>query len=295
MHVLRRKVWGLLALAGVGCGVPVLGDGTAEPPPAPYRVPAPAAASEPDDGTVRVARVYDGDTLTLASGDKVRLQWVNTPERQPEEPFAMDAQRFAERFVRQGPVRLVTRGTDPRDRYGRLLAGVTTPQGDLAEGLLRAGLAHVFILPPAPDHVDQLLAAEAQARRLGLGIWSTSSFQGPFHMTSFHANAPGDDTTNVNGERLRLCNVSGRAADLGGFRLEDRSGRSFVLEPLTVPPGHTVQVYSGVGAPNRTPSRQLTAYLGSSVPVWNNQHETVTLLDPQGRVLSRRTHRGRAR
>lgn len=254
--------------------------------------------SDPADAPVaeqRVVSVYDGDTFTLASGDKVRLQWVNTPERRPEEPYAMEAQRFAERFLSDGPVELVPSTSNPRDKYGRVLAGARTPQGDLAEALLREGLAHVFVIPPAPDHLDRLLEVEASARAQRLGIWSTDAFQAPFHMTSFHANAPGPDDENVNGERLRLANVSGTPQDLAGYELVDLSGDTRRLPRLVVPAGHTVVVHAGRGVGNATPSRQLTVHLGSDVPIWSNERESVTLLDPSGRRVDERHHRGRRR
>lgn len=254
--------------------------------------PTPAAAPSPPADAVRVASVYDGDTFTLESGEKVRLQWVNTPERSPKEPFAMEAQRLTERLVTAGPIELVHRGGDQSDKYGRTLSGVRTVEGDLAEALLRAGLAHVFLFPPPPDHAEHLLAVERQARRERRGIWSTPAYRGPFHITSFHANAPGDDTQNVNGERMRLCNVSGAPVNLAGFVLQDRSGDAHVLPPLTVPPGYTVVVYSGRGQANADPRRQLTVYLGSEVPLWNNREETVILLDPSGQRVDERHHHG---
>ena len=35
----------------------------------------------------RVVSVYDGDTYTLADGNKIRLRGVNTPELKPAEDF----------------------------------------------------------------------------------------------------------------------------------------------------------------------------------------------------------------
>ena len=187
---------------------------------------------------------------------------------------------------------LILEGDNPRDGYGRLLAGIEAPGGNLSEALLRNGYGHLFIIPPDAADPAPLLAAEAEARSQRLGIWSTPGFQGAFHITSFHANASGDDNTNVNGEYLRMCNVSGQPADTDGWRLVDASGDTHRLPALTVPAGHTVMVKSGVGPLQADPAHQLVIHLGSAVPLWNNREETVTLYDPRGLSVDERVHRG---
>jgi competence protein ComEC len=110
------------------------------------------------------------------------------------------------------------------------------------------------------------------------------------HITSFHANAAGDDWENVNGEYLRVCNVADRPVDLDGFRITELSGRSWVLPPLLVPPGHTFKVHSGKGDNQTDPASQLAVYLGSEGPIWNNTRDRVTLYDRHGRVIDSRLH-----
>lgn len=247
--------------------------------------PAPAAAP------TYVASVYDGDTLTLESGDKVRLRWVNTPEMKPHEPFCDEARTFTEEFVRRRSIQLAVSSVG-RDSYGRIVAGVSTDQGDLSIGLLEAGLAHVFLIPPEGIDPAPLLAAEARARAARRGIWSTDAYQADLHLTSFHANAPGPDEQNVNGEYMRIANISGKPVDLSAWRLRDEDGLIFTLPDLVVPPGHTVQVRAGMGNHQRDPARQLVAYLGSETPIFNNDGARVELIDASGRAVDVRTHKG---
>ena len=54
---------------------------------------AQSADTAPDTG--RVVQVYDGDTLTLESGDRIRLRWVNTPELRPKEDYGIEAREAA--------------------------------------------------------------------------------------------------------------------------------------------------------------------------------------------------------
>jgi endonuclease YncB( thermonuclease family) len=267
-------MWRSLLLAGALCAAPslaVASDGWPTPP---------------TESTVK--SVYDGDTFTLATGDKVRLKGVNTPELRPREDYGDEARQFAERFLSGETVQLLLDGPNPRDSYGRVVAGVRTSAGDLSVALVEQGLAHVFLIPPDSSDAEALLAAQARARQQRLGIWSTEPYQGALHMTSFHANAAGDDNENVNGEYMRVCNITTGPVSTEGYRLVDRTGLSYPLPAVTIPAGHTVQVRSGKGEQQTDPSQQLQIYLGSSTPLWNNDYEVVTLHDPQGRRIDQR-------
>jgi len=236
-----------------------------------------------------VASVYDGDTFTLETGDKVRLKWVNTPELRPKEPYGEEARDLARRLILDQQVTLVMAGSNPRDSYGRVLAGATTASGkDLSLALIEDGMGHLFIIPPETHDLSPHLEAQRAARAARRGIWSTESYLGALHITSFHANARGDDNDNVNGEYLRVCNVTAEPVDVAGYRLMDNSGNSWTLPSLTVPPGHTVLVHSGEGSVQDDPRFQLEAYLGSKTPIWNNDFDVATLLDPSGKKVDQR-------
>lgn len=246
-----------------------------------------AAEAAPDTG--RVVQVYDGDTLTLESGDRIRLRWVNTPELRPKEDYGVEAREAAKALVLGKEVNLVF-GKVKRDGYGRLIAAVEVDGVDLSTHLLELGLAHLFIIPPdSADHTKRR-AAQTKARAASRGIWSTERYEGVLHITSFHANADGDDRENVNGEYLRVCNVSDRPVDLDGFRISEQSGGSWTLPPLLVPPGHTFKIHSGKGANQGDPSEQLAVFLGSDTPIWNNTRDRATLYDRHGRVIDSRLH-----
>ncbi|MCA9495111.1 MAG: thermonuclease family protein [Myxococcales bacterium] len=244
--------------------------------------------------TAQVTNVYDGDTFTLTTGDKIRLKWVNTPERKPLEPYAMEARELTENFVMGKEITLITDGPNPRDGYGRILAGIRTDEGDLSEALLRAGYAHLFVIPPDSTDLTAMIAAQEEARAARRGIWSDEMFQGTFHITSFHPNAPGDDNTNVNGEYMRICNLTGAPADIEGWRLIDISGTTHRLPSVVVPAGQTVKVVSGRGPTGMEHDGQLQIHLNSDTPLWNNEHERVELYDPQGIKRDQRESHGKS-
>ena len=128
----------------------------------------------------RVAHVYDGDTLKLADGRRVRLIGVNTPEMgrdgTPDQPLAQVARRWLEQRIGTGPVYLVP-GVEARDRYGRLLAHLYLPDGRLAsEELLRQGLGHALAVGRNTRLLACLFAADARAMAEHQGVWA-SGFQ----------------------------------------------------------------------------------------------------------------------
>ena len=250
-----------------------------------------AAAEDevPPPASAMVVKVYDGDTLTLQTGDRVRLRWVNTPELRPMEAYGEEAGQFARKLCLNKQVELLY-GSVIRDGYGRLIAGVKVADKNLSEELLEHGLGHLFVIPPDDTDLTRLVAAQDPARAAKRGIWSTERYQGDLHITSFHANADGDDRKNVNGEYLRLANVTSEAIDLAGYRITDLSGRSFVFPSMALPAGHTVKVHSGKGENQADAAQQLAIYLGNDTPIWNNKRDQATIYDPAGKVVDSRRH-----
>jgi endonuclease YncB( thermonuclease family) len=138
-------------------------------------VTCPAAGEVPQ---ARLAYVIDGDTLDLASGERVRLIGIDTPELghdgAPDQPLAARAAEALRELTGPPGSRLgVQPGAEPRDRHGRRLAYLFDAEGrSLAEALLRQGLAYVAVIPPNLRYVDCLAEAQAAARRAGLGLWA---------------------------------------------------------------------------------------------------------------------------
>lgn len=137
-----------------------------------------ACGSAPDSHSYPVAWVYDGDTLRLDDGRKIRLIGIDTPELgrdgRAEQPYASRAHQRLQQLLDEtgGRVRLRL-GPQPRDTYGRHLAHLyLSDQRDPAEQLLREGLGRATIMPPNIDQLECFLEAERQARETRKGIWS---------------------------------------------------------------------------------------------------------------------------
>ena len=132
--------------------------------------------------SVAVKYVYDGDTLTLKDGRKIRLIGVNTPERgrkgKPDEALALAAKQAVKNAVqtgnsRQRDVRLYV-GREQSDAYGRTLGHLFVDGQSLADMLLSKGLGWHVVVPPNTGLAPCFAAAEKSARRKGEGLWRSS-------------------------------------------------------------------------------------------------------------------------
>ena len=62
--------------------------------------------------------------------------------------------------------------TGHRDRYGRLLAYVTLPDGtDLGAEIIRRGFGHAYTKYPC-ERADEYRRLEREAREAGRGLWA---------------------------------------------------------------------------------------------------------------------------
>ncbi|MFZ2100956.1 MAG: thermonuclease family protein [Oricola sp.] len=88
--------------------------------------------------------VVDGDTLWL-EGEKIRIVNIDAPEVKgrcgAETARAADATRALARMVSNRPIRVQRQG---EDRYGRTLAAVSTPDGDVGAALVRGRHAVIW-------------------------------------------------------------------------------------------------------------------------------------------------------
>ena len=125
----------------------------------------------------RVRFVYDGDTILLSSGEKVRYLGIDAPELDPEgkrhEFMALQARRFNINMVKGKLVRLEF-DREKRDRYGRLLAYVYLVEtGQMVNVLLlKNGLAHVLLKEPNLKYRRLFIKMQREAMKRKIGIWS---------------------------------------------------------------------------------------------------------------------------
>ncbi len=127
----------------------------------------------------KVKFVYDGDTILLEGGEKVRYLGIDAPEVDhgggESEFLAHAAWEYNRKLLKDVHVRL-EHDRERQDRYGRLLAYVFLKNGKMVNELLvRKGLAHVMFKDEDLRHRDILLDSQRKAMKKRKGIWSRKS------------------------------------------------------------------------------------------------------------------------
>ena len=129
-----------------------------------------------------LVEVIDGDTVVIdfaGTTDTVRLIGVDTPEtrdpRRGPECFGVEATEFVEGLLPPGTAVEVSRDTEARDTYGRLLGYLTRADDGLFVNLalLEGGYAEPLSIEPNRTHASTFSAAAATARAGGIGMWAT--------------------------------------------------------------------------------------------------------------------------
>lgn len=134
-----------------------------------------------DDDLGRVVRVLDGDSIIVKVNREsleVRVYGIDCPEY--DQPYGDPARKMTQRLTRGRAVRLHPRAVD---RYGRLVARVELPKGDLSLMLLEAGLAWWY-QRFAPER-DDYRAAEKRARQARRGLWSQANPVPPWQKKAY--------------------------------------------------------------------------------------------------------------
>jgi micrococcal nuclease len=142
---------------------------------------APEPVTEIAPGSWLVQRVVDGDTLVVASGERIRLAGIDAPEsKHPSKPvqcLSEEASTFLAGLVDGKQIRCQV-DSQGRDRYGRLLCHVFVGTAYVNRILVEEGLAIVYRARRSNRHLE-LLGAEEQARSRGKGVWGRDCSYSP--------------------------------------------------------------------------------------------------------------------
>ncbi len=251
-------------------------------------------------------RTIDGDTLRIAFLDgreeTVRILGIDTPEVTPggnnpstfegvTDPWLLaawgeEASTTLRREVEGREVVVITdQAAGERDRYGRLLAYLECNGADIGELLISRGLARVYTAESFARK-GHYLAVQERAMRERAGLWSRMT-PAPLQpagvfIAAVHYDAAGDDRSNLNGEYITLQNNGSVPVNLSGWQVRDSNGFVYTFPGIAIDPGSLLILHTGNGTLNRT-----HLYLGSPVPVLNNDADIVTLHDTRGIEVSR--------
>lgn len=124
--------------------------------------------AEAEEIEAAVVRVTDGDTIVVTCQQReetIRLASIDCPEL--SQRFGVEAR---EKTMSLCEGRTVTIDGDRRDRFGRLIAFVKLPDGQvLNKSLVKLGLAWWY--QKYATHDAELASLESDARRFRRGLW----------------------------------------------------------------------------------------------------------------------------
>lgn len=131
------------------------------------------------------ARAMDGDSFRMG-GRTIRLAGIDAPELRQTCQTAEGREWPCGREARETLARLIAAGglqceEQAADRYRRALAHCRTGAGNVAEAMVRAGLA----LGARDPRFDEYPAAMAEARQARRGVWQ-GSHQHPAEWRAAH-------------------------------------------------------------------------------------------------------------
>jgi len=149
-------------------------------------------------GSATVRAVTDGRTVTLGDGREVRLPGIEIPD---DEETGAAARAALEKRVTGQEVRLLRMGPDS-DRYGRLVAGITSAGSEkpVQLELLADGLALTASTAANTGCGAAFLSAEKAARAAGFGLWKTA----------YYAKTKAEDPSGVLAFRGHFAVVEGK-------------------------------------------------------------------------------------
>ncbi|MEW6585335.1 MAG: thermonuclease family protein [Nitrospirota bacterium] len=135
----------------------------------------PLAGKQAGDDFVPVMEVHDGDTVSVTMDtrtEKIRLIGIDAPEM-GQKPWGSAAKSYLENLLSSSGWRVrIELDVDKRDTYGRRLAYLWTARGEMINVLMiKGGYAMLYTHAPNVKHVDELAAAQREARGARMGIW----------------------------------------------------------------------------------------------------------------------------
>lgn len=220
---------------------------------------------------VRVQQVFDGDTVLLEDGRKVRYLGINSPEYQ--EPYYLKAKRFNESLVSNHEIRLEF-DQEKSDSYGRLLAYVYVGDQLVNARLVQEGLAHAFFIGPDRRHNALLLETQEKAKRRKVGIWSSGGDKKALKITSVHR---ADSDTHA---YVRIANLANKQIRLAGYVLSNEGGQKYIFPDVAIEdPGYTLIISGTTGGDGKDGNNQRIVHWPGMA--WDRD-DTAYLTDPSG-------------
>lgn len=130
----------------------------------------------PAQGALKVVKIYDGDTVTMADGLKIRLLQIDAPELAESECFAKESKAaLVNLLAKKGTVTLKA---DPAsasfDRYGRALRYIFVGKLNVNLEMVKIGAAAPYFYQGEKGIYSAAMLKAAQGAKLyKVGLWKS--------------------------------------------------------------------------------------------------------------------------
>ena len=228
--------------------------------------------------TFNVTKVFDGDTIEIETGEKMRLLGINTPEQ--GEYYYQEAKDRLAKLVEGKQVNFES-GPEDKDRYGRLLRYVFLDGAFVNLQLVREGYAVVYITGPEERYYLEFKEAEKEAKENKLGLWAASGVQGCIVIVEFNYDAVGNDNENLNGEYVTFQNNCDGSVKMDSWVVKDEATNSYTFKTFALGSNSKVTLYTGSG----NDAADKLYWNKKQYAVWNNGGDTLFLRDEKGNLV----------
>ena len=241
----------------------------------------PGTASHNDRSVALVVRF--GDFTAFLSGDSEVRQLSHLVGRRAVPDVALlkaahhgSDNGFTGEFLRAATPEVVVISVG-RNSYGHPRPEALAAYASVGATVLRTDLhGDVEIRGHGDGRYDVLAERQVAAAGAGTDAGGETGLR-----LRVHADAPGNDNQNPNGEYVVIESGEDGDREIGGWRLCDAANHCFRFPPGTVlAAGGRIVVHSGTGRPEGE-----RYYMGYRRAVWNNNGDTATLYDPTGAAV----------
>jgi micrococcal nuclease len=135
-----------------------------------------------------VTHVYDGDTIVISDGRRIRYLGIDAPETGrdggPPEPYAQEAEHLNRRLTISKGVRLEV-VKERHDRYGRTLAYLFLKDGTFVNlEIVERGMAFCLFSGTPRPYDGLLLSAQQRAMLSRKGLWGNLKEKAPSYIAN---------------------------------------------------------------------------------------------------------------
>lgn len=128
----------------------------------------------PAQGALKIVKIYDGDTVTMADGLKVRLLQIDAPELAEGECFAQESRAaLVNLLMKKGTITLKADAVSASyDRYGRALRYIFVGKINVNLEMVKIGAAAPYFYQGEKGiYSAAMLKAAQEAKLYKVGLW----------------------------------------------------------------------------------------------------------------------------